>query len=78
MTDKLPAPCERCNATGIYHGCECVECRGKGYRLMIDGQITTARASAAPRGPYRNAPEPRAGGARNKFYGNASKRDRRG
>ena len=29
MTDKLPAPCEHCGATGIFHGSECIECRGK-------------------------------------------------
>jgi len=71
MTEKLPIPCEHCSATGIFHGSECAECRGKGYRLMIDGQITTARAPAPPRGPYRNAPGRRTGEARNKFYGNA-------
>ncbi len=39
MTDKLPAPCEHCGATGIFHGSECIECRGKGYWLMIDGRL---------------------------------------
>ena len=33
MTDKLPAPCEHCHATGLFHGSECVECRGKGLPL---------------------------------------------
>jgi len=57
MTDKLPAPCEHCNATGIFHGSECVECRGKGYWLMINGQVTAPKAAAvAPRRSYRNAP----------------------
>ena len=54
MTDKLPAPCEHCRATGISNGSECIECLGKGYRLMINGQVTAPRAPAAPRGPWRN------------------------
>lgn len=50
MTDKLPAPCEHCGATGLFHGSECVECRGKGYRLIIDGHCDRAKGSnrAAP------------------------------
>jgi hypothetical protein len=47
MTDKLPAPCEHCAATGIFHGSECIECRGKGYWLMIDGRLKWHRHSAA-------------------------------
>ena len=39
MADKLPAPCEHCSATGIFHGSECAECRGKGYRLIFEGRI---------------------------------------
>jgi DnaJ-class molecular chaperone len=54
MTDKLPAPCEHCGGTGIFHGSECVECQGKGYRLVIDGHVTAVRAATPPHGPYRN------------------------
>jgi hypothetical protein len=43
MTDRLPAPCEHCGATGIFHGIECDECRGKGYRLMVDGRTAPIR-----------------------------------
>ena len=37
MTEKLPAPCEHCKGTGLLHGVECRECRGKGYRLIVNG-----------------------------------------
>ena len=53
MTDKLPAPCEHCSASGIFHGIECVECRGKGYRLMIDGRAAGASATEKPRVHWR-------------------------
>ena len=56
MTGKLPAPCEHCNATGIFHGCECVECRGKGYRLMIDGHLAVVRPPVAAHGQHSTAP----------------------
>jgi len=39
MNEKLPFPCEACSASGIFHGSECEECRGKGYRLMVDGRL---------------------------------------
>ena len=38
MNEKLPIPCERCHASGLFAGLECEECRGKGYRLSIDGR----------------------------------------
>jgi DnaJ-class molecular chaperone len=44
ISGKVPAPCERCGATGIFHGSECVECRGKGYR-MIQGAKAPPRAN---------------------------------
>jgi DnaJ-class molecular chaperone len=47
MSEKLPHPCEHCSATGIFHGIECDECRGKGYRLMVDGR--TAPIKPPPR-----------------------------
>jgi DnaJ-class molecular chaperone len=53
MTDKLPAPCEHCGATGIFHGIECDECRGKGYRLMVDGRTAPIRAARPVRPPHR-------------------------
>ena len=34
MTDNVPAPSEHCAASGLFHGSECVECRGKGYRMI--------------------------------------------
>ena len=37
MNEQLPAPCEHCNGTGMSHGAECLECRGKGYRLIVTG-----------------------------------------
>ena len=49
MTDKLPAPCEHGSASGIFHGSQCVQCRGKGYRLMIDGRLTAPPRAAAYR-----------------------------
>ena len=67
MTDKLPSPCDHCNATGIFHGSQCPDCRGKGYLLMVDGPVTANRAAAAPRGPNRNASGSRASGSRYKL-----------
>jgi hypothetical protein len=46
MSEKLPAPCEHCNASGIFHGIECSECRGKGYWLMIDRRAASAERPA--------------------------------
>jgi hypothetical protein len=37
MTEKLPHPCEARGATGLNNGCECRECRGKGYQLFFPG-----------------------------------------
>jgi len=57
MTEKLPIPCEYCHATGISNGSECLECRGKGYRLIINGQVTAPRPPAAPHRPHSHAPD---------------------
>jgi hypothetical protein len=46
MTEKLPAPCEPCHATGLFEGSECVQCRGKGYRL-IGGRGSGTREAKA-------------------------------
>ena len=43
MNEKLPIPCERCHGSGLFAGLECEECRGKGYRLSIDGTPLPAR-----------------------------------
>jgi hypothetical protein len=48
MEEKLPAPCEHCSATGIFHGIECAECRGKGYRLMVGGRLKPVPRPANP------------------------------
>jgi len=48
MTEKLPAPCEPCKGTGLSHGSECQECRGKGYRLIIEGRPMPVRQPAKP------------------------------
>ena len=39
MSDKLPAPCEHCKATGFFGGSVCRECDGKGFRLIVDGRV---------------------------------------
>jgi hypothetical protein len=56
MSEKLPHPCEHCSATGIYRGIECDECRGKGYRLVVDGRAAPIkpppRAVRQPRRTY--------------------------
>ena len=63
MTDKLPAPCEHCHATGISNGSECTDCGGKGYRLMINGQVVRAPTPApGPRAPWRNPHGPNRSG----------------
>jgi DnaJ-class molecular chaperone len=53
MSEKLPAPCEHCAGTELFHEMSCEECRGKGYRLVVDGRATKPsrpqRRSAAGR-----------------------------
>jgi DnaJ-class molecular chaperone len=51
MSEKLPAPCERCNASGLFHGISCEECQGKGYRLIIDSLARNERPQRATRPP---------------------------
>ena len=57
MNEKLPIPCERCHGSGLSAGAECEECRGKGYRLSIDGRPVPATkirlASTRPSRPKR-------------------------
>jgi len=48
MTEKLPAPCEHCKGTGLSHGVECRECRGKGYRLIVNGSPRPVQQQAGP------------------------------
>ena len=43
MNEKLPAPCEPCKGTGLSHGSECEQCRGKGYRLIVNGAPAPTR-----------------------------------
>jgi hypothetical protein len=43
MNEKLPAPCEHCQATGLFEGSGCVQCEGKGYRLIINGQLAPTK-----------------------------------
>ena len=62
MNEKLPAPCEACDGSGLRDGSECSACRGKGYRLFVNGnqipgdqilgnqiRASAARQTAAPR-----------------------------
>jgi hypothetical protein len=37
MNEKLPAPCGACDGSGLRDGSECSACRGKGYRLFVNG-----------------------------------------
>jgi len=53
MSEKLPHPCDHCGATGIFHGIECGECRGKGYRLVVDGRTAPVRPARSVRPPRR-------------------------
>jgi hypothetical protein len=59
MDEKLPAPCERCRASGLRHGSVCDECQGKGYRLFINRSQTPeplkrpSRQWRGPRQPQR-------------------------
>jgi len=51
MSEKLPAPCERRNASGIFHG---IACEGKGYRLtIVDGLMKNERPHWTIRAPRR-------------------------
>jgi hypothetical protein len=60
MNEKLPAPCERCHATGQCAGLECHECRGKGYRLIVGGRVTaSARSERSKRKRWRGKPRDR-------------------
>jgi DnaJ-class molecular chaperone len=49
MPDKLPTPCEHCKGTGLSHGVECRECRGKGYRLILNGPSAAGPKTCARR-----------------------------
>ena len=55
MTEKLPAPCEPCHATGLFEGSECAQCRGKGYRLI--GGEAPAPVSDRPKRWQRRPPK---------------------
>ena len=46
MSEKLPVPCEYCKATGLFQGSECEQCRGKGYRLIVNGVPAPAATRA--------------------------------
>jgi DnaJ-class molecular chaperone len=44
MNEKLPAPCQACNGSGVRDGSACSECRGKGYHLFVNGnQVSPMR-----------------------------------
>jgi DnaJ-class molecular chaperone len=43
MNEKLPSPCDRCRATGLFQGADCEQCGGKGYRLISNGQPVPAK-----------------------------------
>jgi hypothetical protein len=47
MNEKLPIPCEPCHGTGLIAGIECNECRGKGHRVLIGGQLMAQTHAAA-------------------------------
>jgi hypothetical protein len=49
MDEKLPAPCEHCHASGLRHGSVCDECRGKGYRMFVNGSQIPERLKRPPR-----------------------------
>jgi len=49
MNEKLPAPCEPCHGSGLRDGSECSECRGKGYRLFVNGNQTPVRQDTPQR-----------------------------
>ena len=65
MNEKLPIPCERCHASGLFGGVECEECRGKGYCLSVDGRPVPTRdvrlASTRPNRPKRWQRSPKRG-----------------
>ena len=39
MNEKIPIPCQACKASGLRDGMACNECGGKGYRMIIGGQL---------------------------------------
>jgi hypothetical protein len=39
MNEILPIPCERCQASGLFAGLECEECRGKGYAIKAKHKV---------------------------------------
>ena len=58
MNERLPAPCEHCKATGLFEGSECQQCGGKGYRLIIDGNVALIRADTSTTQPSRHSRSP--------------------
>jgi DnaJ-class molecular chaperone len=42
MNEKIPIPCEHCHGTGLIAGIECMECHGKGHRVVIGGNMIQA------------------------------------
>jgi len=49
MNEKLPVPCEHCKGTGLSHGVECRECRGKGYRVFVLGALQPVPRAEKPK-----------------------------
>jgi hypothetical protein len=49
MNEKLPAPCEPCSGSGMHHGNICGDCRGKGYRMFVNGNQISVRLESPKR-----------------------------
>jgi hypothetical protein len=49
MNEELPVPCQHCKSTGLSHGDECRECRGKRYRVFVRGGLQPVPRDEKPK-----------------------------
>ena len=48
-SDPMP-PCDACNGTGKRGGNSCPECKGRGTKLVAQGEAAKPRGDRKPRG----------------------------
>ena len=65
MNEKIPIPCEQCHGTGLNAGIECIECQGKGHRVVIGGNMIATRPSGSSPRPQRKQWRGKPSGRRN-------------
>ena len=58
MNEKLSSPCAACIGSGLRHGAVCSECRGKGYRLILNGRqpLCNGKVRTVATPPFNGGP----------------------